>query len=148
MGNDALRLVIIELARSVKTWAPRVVFVNGHGGNAPVLSQAVNQLVREGHIASWVSCGIPGQDAHAGREESSVMLHLVPESVNMTVAQPGATEPLTELLPVLMKEGVRAVSPNGVLGDPTGATEEEGIRLLFHMVSTAEESIRQFLAEH
>jgi creatinine amidohydrolase len=147
MGNDALRLVIIELARSVKTWAPRVVFVNGHGGNAPVLSDAVKQLVHEGHIASWVSCGLPGQDAHAGREETSVMLHLVPGSVNMTAAQPGVTESLTELLPVLMKEGVRAVSPNGVLGDPTGATAEEGIALLSTMVSNAGESVRRFVAE-
>jgi creatinine amidohydrolase len=148
MGNDALRLVVIELARSVKNWATRVVFVNGHGGNAPVLTDAVKQLVHEGHEVTWVSCGIPGQDAHAGREETSVMLHLVPGSVNMTVAQPGATESLPELLPVLMTEGVRAVSPNGVLGDPTGATAEEGIAILSTMVSAAAESIRQFVAEH
>lgn len=148
MGNDALRLVVIELARSVKNWAPRIVFVNGHGGNAPVLSDAVKQLVHEGHEVTWVSCGIPGQDAHAGREETSVMLHLVPGSVNMTVAQPGVIEPLAELLPVLMKEGVQAVSPNGVLGDPTGASAEEGITFLSTMVSTAAESIRQFVAEH
>jgi creatinine amidohydrolase len=30
----------------------------------------------------------------------------------------------------LRREGVRPVSPNGVLGDPRGATAAEGLRLL------------------
>ncbi len=40
------------------------------------------------------------------------------------------TAPLAELLPRLRSEGVRAVSPNGVLGDPAGASAEEGQALL------------------
>ncbi len=32
MGHEALRHVVIELARSAQSWVPRVVFVNGHGG--------------------------------------------------------------------------------------------------------------------
>ena len=39
-------------------------------------------------------------------------------------------EPAEELLPRLAKEGVRAVSPNGVLGDPAGASAAEGRSLL------------------
>jgi creatinine amidohydrolase len=34
----------------------------------------------------------------------------------------------------LRAEGVRAVSPNGVLGDPAGATAEEGAALLDALV--------------
>jgi creatinine amidohydrolase len=34
----------------------------------------------------------------------------------------------------LRTEGVRAVSPNGVLGDPTGATAAEGHRLFEELV--------------
>jgi creatinine amidohydrolase len=34
------------------------------------------------------------------------------------------------LLPRLRAEGVRAVSPNGVLGDPAGASAAEGRSLL------------------
>jgi creatinine amidohydrolase len=34
------------------------------------------------------------------------------------------------VLPLLREGGVRAVSPTGVLGDPTGATAEEGKALL------------------
>jgi creatinine amidohydrolase len=33
-------------------------------------------------------------------------------------------------MPLLRRSGVRAVSPNGVLGDPAGATAAEGATLL------------------
>jgi creatinine amidohydrolase len=37
------------------------------------------------------------------------------------------------LLPLLRSGGVLAVAPNGVLGDPRGATAEEGRQLLAAM---------------
>jgi creatinine amidohydrolase len=61
------------------------------------------------------------------------MLHLAPETVALDRAQAGATAPVAELLPVLRTSGVRAVAPNGVLGDPTGASAAEGARLLATM---------------
>lgn len=134
MGHEALRHVVIELARSVKTWAPRVVFVNGHGGNVPTLNDAVAQLVKEEHRVMWASCGLPGQDPHAGREETSLMLHLSPQHVNMDTAEPGTTESLKTLMLQLQESGVRAVAENGVLGDPTGATASEGKELLERIV--------------
>jgi creatinine amidohydrolase len=50
--------------------------------------------------------------------------------VDSSRAQAGNTAPLAELLPRMKMEGVRAVSPNGVLGDPAGASAAEGRRLL------------------
>jgi mycofactocin precursor peptide peptidase len=38
-----------------------------------------------------------------------------------------------ELLPEMRAGGVAAVSPNGVLGDPAGASADEGERLLAAM---------------
>jgi creatinine amidohydrolase len=40
------------------------------------------------------------------------------------------TTPLGDLLPRLRADGVRAVSPTGVLGDPAGASAEEGAALV------------------
>lgn len=37
-----------------------------------------------------------------------------------------APEPLSELIEQMRAGGVTAVSPNGVLGDPTGATAQRG----------------------
>jgi creatinine amidohydrolase len=147
IGNEALRHVVIELARSAQSWVPRVVFVNGHGGNAPILVEAIAQLVAEGHNAIWVPCGFPGQDAHAGREETSLMLHLAPETVDVTLAEPGTTQPLAELLPLMIEAGVREVSPNGVLGDPTGATAEEGHGLVVQMTARVLPKVLQFIQE-
>jgi creatinine amidohydrolase/Fe(II)-dependent formamide hydrolase-like protein len=76
---------------------------------------------------------VPNGDAHAGRTETSLMLHVEPDLVRKDRAVPGVTEPLGVLLPRLRAEGVRGVSPTGVLGDPAGASRAEGAALLADM---------------
>ncbi len=137
IGHEALRVVIVELVRSLSTWAGRIVFVNGHGGNVTTLASAVPQMIGEGHDVGWLPCAASGSDAHAGRTETSLMLWLRPSAVVLPLPGPGATAPLTDLLPHLAAGGVAAVSPSGVLGDPTGATAEEGSVLLAAMVTDA-----------
>jgi creatinine amidohydrolase len=51
-------------------------------------------------------------------------------SVRASRAAAGDTRPLAELADVLRTGGVAAVSANGVLGDPTGASAVEGAALL------------------
>ncbi len=58
------------------------------------------------------------------------MLAIRPDLVNIDRAVPGELRPLSEIADDLRRLGVRAVSPNGVLGDPAGATLEEGRDLL------------------
>ena len=133
IGTGALRLVLVELVRSID-WADRVVFVNGHGGNHEGVRLAVEQLVVEGHrVESW-SPHIPDGDAHAGYSETSLMLAVAADRVRIDLAEPGTTTPLAEMMPQLREGGVRSVSPNGVLGDPTGASVEHGERLLASLV--------------
>jgi len=137
IGREALRAVLVELVRSLSLWAARIVLVNGHGGNTATLGTAVRLLRAEGHDVAWTGCSAPGGDAHAGRTETSVMLHLAPERVRLEAAVTGDTRPLSVLLPELMAHGVRAVSPSGVLGDPTGASAGEGRTTMDAMVSAA-----------
>ena len=147
IGNEVLRAVVLEVSRSVQTWAPRIVFVNGHGGNVPALNEVVSQLIREEHDAVWVPCGVPGQDAHAGREETSLMLHLAPTSVREELAEVGSTADLANMIADLRARGVRAVSSNGVLGDPTGASAHEGQRLLATMVASVTSRVESLWPE-
>ena len=77
-----------------------------------------------------------GMGIHAGHDETSVMLHLRPDLVRMDLAAAGNTSPAGELMDAMRSGGVRAVSPNGVLGDPTGATERHG-RSVFGMWVTS-----------
>jgi creatinine amidohydrolase len=58
------------------------------------------------------------------------MLALDPARVRLDRLAAGARPALCDLLPDIMIDGVRKVSDNGVLGDPTGASAEEGRRLL------------------
>ena len=58
------------------------------------------------------------------------MLAIAPERVHLDRAQAGDRRPIGTLLPLLMAGGVRSLSANGVLGDPSGAGAAEGGRLL------------------
>lgn len=135
IGHEALRHVLVETVRSLALWAGRVAFVNGHGGNVETLKAAVVVLRREGHDVGWAGCDVPGGDAHAGATETSILLHLAPEQVRMERCAPGEPRPLAVILPRLRTAGVRAVSPTGVLGDPTGASETRGRLLIRELVS-------------
>jgi mycofactocin precursor peptide peptidase len=135
IGSDVLAMVIIELVRSAD-WAERILLVNGHGGNVDGLRSAMRTLTGEGRTLDVWSPTIPGGDAHAGHAETSLMLAIAPESVRMDLAEIGATESITVLLPALRSGGVRAVSPNGVLGDPIDATAQHGRKLLTDLVTS------------
>ncbi len=135
IGTAALELLLVEFGRSASSWASRLAFVNGHGGNVQALAGAVALLRREGRDAGWVPCIAAGADAHAGHTETSVLLHISPGAVAAACLTPGNTAQLAELMPVMRSGGVAAVSEVGVLGDPTTATAAEGERIFAEMVN-------------
>ena len=136
IGSTALEMVIIELVRSAD-WSGGVALINGHGGNLDAIKRAVAVLTAEGRrVTSWWP-SIEGADAHAGRTETSLMLQIAPHLVRTEALEPGRTDDLRDLLPELRAGGVASVSPNGVLGDPTGANSSEGAALLSKLVSEA-----------
>ncbi len=127
IGAEATELVLVELGRSAIETFACVVFVNAHGGNAAPLRAAAARLREEGRDARAWSPAFGG-DAHAGRTETSLMLAL--DEVRPGPAEAGNDAPLGVLIERLRADGVRAVSPNGVLGDPAGASAAEGRALL------------------
>ncbi len=134
IGQVALEAVLVELARSATERFERVVFVSGHAGNAAPLTRAVTTLRSEGRNVVSLLPHLAGADAHAGHTETSLMLHLRPDRVRLERAEAGCTEPISAILDEMVAGGVIAVAPNGVLGDPTGASPADGERVLAELV--------------
>jgi creatinine amidohydrolase len=141
IGTEALALVLVELVRSAGPEVRRTVLVNGHGGNHDAVRAAVALSRAEGRdVVAW-SPSVPGGDAHAGRTETSLLLALCPELVRLDLAAAGPTAPIGALLDRLRAEGVAGVSANGVLGDPAGASAEEGAALLARLVDQLDAAV-------
>jgi mycofactocin system creatininase family protein len=129
IGTAALEHVLVELGRSAFETFERVLFVSAHGGNAEAVGRAVERLGAESHDVGLFTPRWDG-DPHAGRVETSLLLQLRPSVVHMGRAEPGNTRPLSELMPRLRAGGLREITPNGILGDPTGASADEGQTIL------------------
>lgn len=144
IGTDALTSVLVEYGRSACSWAQRLVFVNGHGGNVEALRSAVAQLRSEHRDVTWCACLDADGDAHAGHTETSVLLYISPSDVRTEDWCRGNDAPLGRLLPEMRRGGVAAVSEVGILGDPTTATRAEGARIFADMAADCARRVRRW----
>ncbi len=135
--------VLKDILRSVLKHGIKKIFLfNGHDGNiAPieVATRAVKVEHPEAKIASlnawWVSAGnlLPQNTfevwnglGHAGEGETSIMLALTPELVDMEHAK-GVVPQLPEEVDI--KWLFDELTPYGASGDPTRATKEKGEKM-------------------
>jgi creatinine amidohydrolase len=121
----------------------KIVILNGHGGNTSVLQAALRELFPKTEafiaLAEWYA--VAGdvekevletkEGGHACEMETSVMLHLCPDHVDMAAAVPTRTRPT-----IFSGRHLQFVSPwhiytlNTGIGDPTKATAEKGRRII------------------
>jgi mycofactocin precursor peptide peptidase len=147
LGLEALQHLLVELVRSASSWAGRCVFVNGHGENVPAVASAVRQLRYEGHDVGWAHCAPTTQrnpapvDSRAELIQRSLALILTPDDARLDSAEAGALEPLFARQSRMHVAGVPAGSPSGVLGNPSGASAQEGLLLLWGMVADLVSSV-------
>jgi mycofactocin precursor peptide peptidase len=140
VGQAAIEEFLVEIGRSATCTWNRILLLSTHGGNVGPVLRAARRLQSENRdVRAWMPAW--GGDAHAGRTETSLMLAIDPHRVDVDVAQRGATEPIADLMPRLMLDGVAAVSNNGVLGDPTGASAGEGQQILAAAVASLSAAI-------
>ncbi len=81
-----------------------------------------------------------GRVLHADLCETSMMLRVHPELVRMDRAQPGCAG---DLEPALVFAGIRELTPNGVIGNPLGASPEMGEEMLEALSGWLVEQARQ-----
>lgn len=154
IGTAALVEVLVELVRSAlpppEADLPRpflgVVIVNGHGGNVEAVTVAVDRLRAEGRAVLAWHPRVPDGDSHAGRTETSLLLHLCADVVRTDLIAPGSTARWREIGAVLRERGLAAVTPGGVLGDPTSATPAEGAAVLAGLVDDLSAAVRGWRA--
>jgi creatinine amidohydrolase len=119
----------------------RFVVMSSHGGNYPVLARwARERPAADTVVLSDTGVFESGFEAlrrfgrtdtagpHAEVMETSMMLHLHPELVRMERAEAGFTGESS--LDDVLSRGMRAITPNGILGDPVGASSEIGAAVL------------------
>jgi creatinine amidohydrolase len=141
LSPDLLARVIREYAQwAASSGLTRLIYVNAHFGNVGSLLVATDALrlerpdLRLG-IANWWALDpiveqemtADGDDVHANRAETSLMLHLAPEFVHVDriadADDPDRTGPL------VFRYTAPALSRNGVTGRPSEATAELGAKL-------------------
>lgn len=159
IGQELLVQLLMTLARNMASYGiATTVVINTHYGNFDAIKAAARQLKEEGITLlsySWAgmdSCvsqlrtsavAYPGY-MHADEIETSLMLALAPEYVDMTLAK--AHYPVFPVnfryLPVRWTE----FSDYAVLGDPGSASREKGEVFVQQALETTLASIHHHLA--
>jgi creatinine amidohydrolase/Fe(II)-dependent formamide hydrolase-like protein len=165
LSSETLLAVCKDVGRSIAASGfSRMVFVNGHGGNPSLLDVAARDIrVETGLLVFTVTTGRLGVPAglalpdadfsiHGGHVETSVMLHLAPETVHLDRAVVGGRH-LPQLYPAdgeLTLEGALPtawvsadLTTNGVIGDPRAATAEIGKEIVTRWIGRLADGYRQ-----
>lgn len=142
-----------QAARGIR----KLVLLNAHGGNSPLLTiVATEARIRFNMLVvatSWTRFGVPegfmapsdkAVDIHAGDIETSVMLALQPDRVDMPLAQnfPSRQRDFERRYTHLRAYGphafgwkMRDLNGDGAAGNAAAATAEKGELLLDHAVA-------------
>lgn len=163
LSATTLLAVCDDIGRSLAaSGLRRLAFVNAHGGNTALLTVALRELrVHHGLYTFLLPVSLPAAEAgetaaserglgvHAGLTETSAMLHLHPDLVDMTKARRAVPERLADLThvgfgkPVAFGWTSDDLSATGVVGDPTGATAELGRRLVAAATDATAAALRE-----
>jgi creatinine amidohydrolase len=156
--------VLDDLGRSLATLpCKRLAFLNGHGGNTQLLAVANRELRRRHGLMTFLlhpslprdsggaarDDGELGMGVHAGRDETSIMLHLHPELVDMSAARRSVPEAMAARSHVRFGGDVAFgwtsddFGPAGVIGDPTLASAQLGASLVDGMVATLGDALAE-----
>lgn len=153
LSATTLLAVLDDLGRSLARLptpdapGPTLVLLAGHPGGAPLLEVACRELRRRHGLATFLAlAGVPsdeddgsapgehGMGVHGGHDETSLLLHLRPDLVDLSAARRNVPAAIIEHRHVRFGGPVRFgwladdVGGDGVVGDPTGATAEHGER--------------------
>jgi creatinine amidohydrolase len=164
---DTMYRTCLEIGRGVAAMgAGTIVFANGHGGNTALLQVVLREIRKRYRLKTFamptlsVSARLSpphgegldehGLGIHGGAAETSIVMHLRPDLVDLGLAQRWVPEHLADF--ELIGFNARPVSfgwlsddfgTPGVVGDPTQATTEYGAMLWEASVAQATASLQE-----
>jgi creatinine amidohydrolase len=148
----------------------KILLVNGHGSNVPFLDICARNITNHTSaicaMASWWSLipkdliaelresAFPGGMAHGCELETSVLLYLRGDLVQMEKAEPDFPPQRSEFFywdlqspsPIAFQEFFSRYSRTGTLGDPTKASAEKGRRFVEAVTAQMVKLIRELRA--
>ena len=147
LSESSFHAVVCDLVRSLLAGGfARIVLLPTHGGNFGPLAAAVERLTDDerAHVVAFTDLavlfeiaalgereyGVPLGDGglHAGEWETSMMLAIHPELVDMDSAEAGYTGDMEQAVGAMFAGGVASISDNGAVGDPRSSTPDHGRR--------------------
>jgi len=159
---------VADLIDCLQRWdAPRILILNGHGGNIVPAKQALNELAARDNLKSLVAftsyweldaafTGKPPMESarlsHACEYETSMMLHVLPEAVNLKKARRAKHPPGNAYID-WDKEPYRGVSTGmpfhqitsiGNCGQPDKGTPKKGAYLVGAAVKAVTALVQSF----
>jgi creatinine amidohydrolase/Fe(II)-dependent formamide hydrolase-like protein len=159
VSPDTLSRMVYEVGMNLaRQGIKKLVIVNGHGGNAPALKFAAQNINRDAHIFTTVETGESSDadviaisetrgDVHSGEIETSTALATRPHLVRMEEARRFVPRFSSHYLDFSSKRSVEwyartaRISPSGVMGDPTRASVEKGRRMWAVMINNLVEFV-------
>jgi creatinine amidohydrolase len=147
LRSDTLEMILSDYVDSlVRSGFSRIVFLPSHGGNFATVRQAIgkaSQAHPQTQIVGYTDLlgfsgflnevsgefGVSPEEsgAHAGENETSIMMALEPDLVRRDRFAAGYLGPLSqEQVTLILERGMPALTDNGVLGDPRKASADKG----------------------
>lgn len=133
-----------------KWGAKNIVFMNGHGGNIPMLTIACDRIAETGATAAAISwwatyskeiLGICATQGHAGEDETSVILAL--DATLVDAKRGGSHMKKSFIMPIAGPGQRMARFPEAMNGDASRASAEKGERMLAMILEKNLEYIRR-----
>lgn len=161
LSDETLRNAMVEVIQTLLSHGFRSAYlVTGHAGNVGAMAAVMAELdstersqvvsfddwpaQRDAvHLVAEDQLGLDRElvGTHGGHFETSILLAIAPDRVDMASAVAGHVGPAALASAKLRSEGMAALSPVGIIGDPRGATADAGELYLDALVSLVVEGM-------
>ena len=171
IDHEILIKFVINIGKSLAHHGfKKMIIVNGHGSNNALMEIAARRITLETQaicasltylsLSSSIFKLMEGEEAHGGDIETSIMLYLAPQLVDMSKAVKDWNIPKSRFIKYGVEPGGESfsvaggsvqfvdwwsrMSETGLLGDPTKASAERGKKMFELLVNALAEFIKEF----